>query len=927
MRLLLLLVLAVPASAFDETPDYSKDVAPILGKYCVGCHAADDQEGGLSLESWKDLQKGGENGAVVLASGPESSTLIRRITGEDTPKMPPEDNEAPTAEEVKILKAWVAAGAKGPNGAEPPRALTTPKIAPIGAINKPVTAFDWSPDGKTVASGQFGELVVSESNNLVPRWRIAGLVGKVNSVRYSRDGRLLAVASGVSGLSGQAAIYNADRGTLIRKFDGHKDALYSAVLSPNNSMLATAGYDRKIILWDAKTGKQIRVLAGHNGAIFDLDFAPDGKTLASASADETIKVWNVATGDRLDTRGEPLDEQYVVRFSPDGKSLLGGGADNRIRIWKFVTREKSGINPLLFARFGHEGPVTHLRFSADGSQLISAAEDKSLKLWETDTFTPVHAFEQQPAVIASLALAPQGGRMVVGRMDGSIGKYEVRKPRPPFVGETSRRKAPERTVSKVVAFKQIKEVEPNNIAAKAQAITAPATITGLIHADAGKDEDLFRFAARGGEEWVIEVKASRNKSPLDSRIAVLTPDGKPVPRVVLRAVRDSYFTFRGKNSDIADDFRVHNWEEMELNEYLYANGEVARLWLYPRGPDSGYKVYPGRGKRYGFFDTTPISHALHEPCYIIEPHAPGTKFIPNGLPTFTVNYENDDDARRKLGKDSKLFFTAPKDGQYVVRIGDTRGYSGKDFKYELHVRPPQPGFKVKLNGANPSVAAGSGREFNVSVNRVDGFDGPVRVDISGLPAGYHVSSPIIIEAGQTIAFGTINVEPDAPAPTDDAAKASIVTATAFIDGRKVEQKVNNLGTIKHEPKPKLMVTLRPNSDGQQWSPDRPFELTIAPGETITARVIVERNGFKGRVDFGKDDSGRNLPHGVYVDNIGLNGLMIVEGQTERDFFITAAKWVPETTRLFHLRATAEKGQTSWPLLLHVRKKAPQITTR
>ena len=113
----------------------------------------------------------------------------------------------------------------------------------------------------------------------------------------------------------------------------------------------------------------------------------------------------------------------------------------------------------------------------------------------------------------------------------------------------------------------------------------------------------------------------------------------------------------------------------------------------------------------------------------------------------------------------------------------------------------------------------------------------------------------------------------------------------------------------------------------RWSPDRPFELTIAPGETITARVIVERNGFKGRVDFGKDDSGRNLPHGVYVDNIGLNGLMIVEGQTERDFFITAAKWVPETTRLFHLRATAEKGQTSWPLLLHVRKKAPQITTR
>ena len=37
----------------------------------------------------------------------------------------------------------------------------------------------------------------------------------------------------------------------------------------------------------------------------------------------------------------------------------------------------------------------------------------------------------------------------------------------------------------------------------------------------------------------------------------------------------------------AADFRLFNWEEMHLNEYLYANGEVVKLWLYPRGPDSG----------------------------------------------------------------------------------------------------------------------------------------------------------------------------------------------------------------------------------------------------------------------------------------------------------------------------------------------------
>ena len=931
MRTLLLLniaLLATPASALDEAPEYAKDVAPILAKYCVGCHASDDKEGGLSLETWTELQAGGEHGRVVLSGGPESSSLIRRITGEDTPKMPPKDNEAPTRDEIKVLKAWVAAGANGPQGTAASQKLMTPNISPVGKVNKPVTAFDWSPDGKTVASGLFGELIVSDANQLVPKWRIAGLTGKVNSVRYSKDGKWIAVSTGVTGVSGLAGIYDADRGVLVSKFSGHRDTLYTAVLSPDKSLLATAGYDRRIILWDTSTGKELRVLEGHNGAIFDLDFAPDGNTIASASADETIKVWDVATGERLDTRSEPLGEQYVVRFSPDGQLLLGGGADNRIRIWKFISKTKAANNPLLFARFGHEGPVTHMRFSATGNQLISAAEDQTVKLWETETFTPVHAFEKQPAMVGSLAFAPTGNRMVIGRMDGSVGTYDVKLPRPPFVSENIVRRAAARPVINVSAFKQIKEVEPNSQPPQAQAVTVPATISGFIHSadKEANDEDLYRFAARAGERWVIEVNASRSKSPLDSRIAVLTPAGKPVPRVMLQAVRDSYFTFRGKNSDTSDDFRIHNWEEMELNQYIYANGEVARLWLYPRGPDSGFKVYPGRGKRYGFFDTTPLAHALHEPCYIVEPHPPGTELIPNGLPTFTLNYENDDEARRKLGKDSKLFFTAPKDGQYLVRIGDTRGYSGAEFKYDLHIRPPKPAFKVKLNGANPMVNAGSGREFNVAVNRIDGFDGPVRIDISGMPPGYHATTPIIIEAGQDIAFGSINIEPDAPAPSEPDAKASVVTATGFIDGKKVETKVNNFGTIKHAAKPKLLVTLKPNSGNPQWSPDQPFELTIAPGETITARVIVERNGFKGRIDFGKDDSGRNLPHGVYVDNIGLNGLMIVEGQTEREFYITAANWVPETTRLFHLRATAEKGQTSWPILLHVRQKEARVTS-
>ena len=131
----------------------------------------------------------------------------------------------------------------------------------------------------------------------------------------------------------------------------------------------------------------------------------------------------------------------------------------------------------------------------------------------------------------------------------------------------------------------ITESEPNDTPETAAQIEIPATVTGTIHAtrdDQSTDNDVFAFDAKAGEQWMIEINAARSKSPLDSKVEVLTGDGQPITRLLLQAVRDSYFTFRGKNSDASNDFRVHNWEEMELNEYLYANGEVVKLWLYPR---------------------------------------------------------------------------------------------------------------------------------------------------------------------------------------------------------------------------------------------------------------------------------------------------------------------------------------------------------
>jgi len=389
---------------------------------------------------------------------------------------------------------------------------------------------------------------------------------------------------------------------------------------------------------------------------------------------------------------------------------------------------------------------------------------------------------------------------------------------------------------------------------------------------------------------------------------------------VLQAVRDSWFTFRGKTSDQSNDFRLHNQDQMELDQYLYANGEVNRLWLYPRGPDSGFDVYPGAGKRHTFFHTSPIAHALGEPAWIVAPLPAGTRPTPNGLPVFQLYFENDDDPLRRFGTDSEVMFRPPTDGDYVARVSDTRGFGdAKDFHYTLRIRRPQPSFEVAIGGRDPQVSPGSGRELTFTATRSEGFNGPIRVDVEGLPPGFTFHGPIEIEAGQMQARGVLWGAADAVAP-DAAAEARVrVRAVATVAGREVVRDLGTLGDIRVAAAPKVAVAILPGTDRSivREVPGEPIEFTIRPRQTIAARVKVVRHDLTGAVALGKEEAGRNLPHGVFVDNIGLNGLLLPQGVDEREFFITAAPKAAPGRRLFHLTSEADGGQASLPVWINV----------
>jgi hypothetical protein len=361
--------------------------------------------------------------------------------------------------------------------------------------------------------------------------------------------------------------------------------------------------------------------------------------------------------------------------------------------------------------------------------------------------------------------------------------------------------------------------------------------------------------------------------------------GQPLPRAVLRCVAKTYTVFRDHDSSGAG-IRMETWNNLSVNDYLYVGSDLLKIFSLPRNPDDDCIFYSDGGQREGFLGTTPSYISLGTPMYKVSIHPPGTVFPPNGLPLVTLFYRNDDGGHG-FGKDSRLVFDPPADGEYQVRIGDSRGQGGSDYVYRLTIRPPRPSFNVTFNPTEPTVWKGGAIPVTVNAERIDEFDGPIDVKLENLPPGFSAPPTTIPEGERSTAFA---LYADASAVNPDAKSGPIkLTATAKINSQVVTREVAGM-------LPKL-------ADGADIVTTTDLtEVSVKPGQEARLTVKIERrNGFTGRIPI--EVSG--LPHGVHVLDIGLNGILITERETVRTMVIRAEPWVKPIEHPFVIFAVRE----------------------
>jgi hypothetical protein len=215
-----------------------------------------------------------------------------------------------------------------------------------------------------------------------------------------------------------------------------------------------------------------------------------------------------------------------------------------------------------------------------------------------------------------------------------------------------------------------------------------------------------------------------------------------------------------------------------------------------------------------------------------------------------------------FNKDSRIAHTFPKAGRYQVEIRNLWKVTGEDFPYELRVHSPKPEADLMLGTEHPYIYPGEKGKLKVTLDRRDGFDGPVAVTVAGLPDGV-TAGPLEIPAGKK--DGELRLQCDRLTPgTHAQITVTGKGAGAAWQSAKISSGGGEGATYATVREVTLAVAEKPRFSLEAAV----TTLNLVKGGTAEFVVGIKRaEGFTAPIVF----SFENLPAGVTAENLTAGG--------------------------------------------------------
>lgn len=513
-----------------------------------------------------------------------------------------------------------------------------------------------------------------------------------------------------------------------------------------------------------------------------------------------------------------------------------------------------------------------------------------------------------------------------------------------------------------------REVEPNNTVEQANAIVNNSTANG--RADAQPDVDHFAFEGKAGRRVVLDLAAERVDSRFDGVLTLFGPDGRelaashdyfgPDPLLDVTLPADGRYVARvhdvvfNGSPDHGYRLTVHDGPQQGASLALLGSTAVRppdptdpiALEVEPNdlahpqtiappcdvsgrfGEVGDVDVYRFAAKKGDVWWIEAMAERLGSPA---DPSFVVQRIMPQGPPQDSAFGDDLTDPTSAgnprfptASVDASVRWIVPEDGTYQVVLSDLyqsqRG--GPRFSYRLNVRPERPDFRLFVvpdDAAQPGaivVRAGGRTTATLVVNRIDGFNGPIRVEASELPGGLSVD-PVVIGPGQFTAPLVVTAATDCKsinAPIRLTGRALSGDRKEVLDFTPGASKVRAEAT--HEALPGSLVWPPMGGQGPVAAPARlthglvvavretaPLRLTATPSEIVvppntTANVQVEATRHP-TVTEAIQVTATDLP-----PNMGAASVSIAKGANAATLALTVPANVPPGRYTILLRGTA-----------------------